>query len=197
MTLDIIFGVMAMLGFYMGYSRGIISTVFTVISYTVGIIAAIRIAPAFTRFLTDIVKSDNEVLMYIAGIILSFVIIMLILRLVSNGLEGILKSANINIINQMAGGALLCAVSIFLYSSMLWFADRSHLIDATTKSESVTYPYTKQFPNQVKGITQRLKPMFIEFWNETLDVLDKVEDMGVERTESDPTIYDIDEEEGG
>ncbi len=196
MTLDIIFVLMAAIGFWMGYSRGIIQTVFTILSFTIGLLAAFKMAPAFTNFLEDLTKSTNP-LMFIAGFLLSFVIMMVILRLISRGLEGLLKSANINFINQIIGGVVLGAGSILIYSTMVWFADKSHMIDQNTKDTSVTYNYTKEFPGQMKAVGAQLKPVFTDFWNEALDFMDKMEDMSVQRSEADPTIYDIEEDEEG
>jgi len=196
MTLDIIFVLVAALGFWMGYSRGIIKTVFTILSFTIGLLAAFKMAPAFTKFLEDLTKNDNP-LMFIAGFLLSFIIMMVILRLISRGLEGLLKSANINFINQIMGGAVLGAGAILIYSSLLWFADKSHMIDPETKKTSITYTYTKEFPGQMQVVAAQLKPVFTDFWNEALDFMDKMEDMSVQRSEADPTIYDIEEDEEG
>ena len=194
MTLDIIFVMVAALGFWMGYSRGIIKTVFTVLSFTIGLLAAFKMAPAFTNFLEDLTNNDNP-LMFIAGFLLSFIIMMVILRLISRGLEGLLKSANINFINQIAGGVVLGAGAILIYSTLVWFADKSHMIDQSTKETSVTYVYTKEFPGQMKVVANKLKPIFTDFWNETLDFMDRMEEMSVKRSETDPTIYDIEDEE--
>ncbi|MEM6318391.1 MAG: CvpA family protein [Bacteroidota bacterium] len=195
MTLDIIFVLFAAIGFYTGYARGIIKTVFTILSFTIGLLAAFKMAPAFTNFLEDLTKNDNP-LMFIAGFLLSFIIMMVILRLISRGLEGILKSANINFINQIIGGVVLGAGSILIYSTLVWFADKSHMIDSQTKQSSLTYAYTKEFPSQMKVVGEQLKPVFTDFWNEALDFMDRMEDMSVQRSESDPTIYDIEEDEG-
>ncbi len=194
MTLDIIFALTAALGFWMGYSRGIIKTIFTVLSFTIGLLASFKLAPAFTNFLEDLFNNNNP-LMFIAGFLLSFIIVMMILRLISRGLEGILEKANINFINQLAGGALLGAGAILVYSIVLWFGDKSHMIDQSTKDESYTYVYTKEFPGQMRGIANQLKPVITDFWNEALDFMDRMEEMSVRKTETDPTIYDIEEED--
>jgi len=192
MVLDILFGLFTMVGFWMGYSRGIISTVFTIISFTIGALLAFKLGPAFTNFLEQVFSNDHP-LMLAAGFLLSFIIVMVILRMLARGLEGILKSANINFINQIIGGFVLGAVAILVYSWLLWFADQSHLIDPQTKTESLTYHHTREFPNHMKVVTDQLKPIFIEFWNEALDAIDRMEDLSV-RKESDSTIYDIEEE---
>ncbi len=194
MTLDIIFVLVAALGFWAGYSRGIIKTFFTVLSFTIGLLAAFKMAPAFTNFLEDLTKNDNP-LMFIAGFLLSFIIMMVVLRLIARALEGILKSANINFINQLIGGAVLGAIAILVYSTMVWFADKSHMIDQNTKDTSITYIYTKEFPGQMRVVGEQLKPVFTDFWNEALDFMDRMEDMSVQRSEADPTIYDIEEDE--
>jgi len=170
MTLDIIFVLVAALGFWAGYSRGIIKTFFTVVSFTIGLLAAFKMAPAFTKFLEDLTKNTNP-LMFIAGFLLSFIIMMVVLRLIARALEGLLKSANINFINQIIGGAVLGALAILVYSAMVWFADKSHMIDQNTKDTSLTYIYTKEFPGQMMVVGEQLKPIFTDFWNEALDFI--------------------------
>ena len=76
--------------------------------------------------------------MFIAGFLLAFVLTMFLIRLFARGLEGLLERANINIVNQVAGGLLLSGLMILLYSVILWFGDKSHLIDDATKRQSLT-----------------------------------------------------------
>jgi len=145
MVLDIIFMLFAAVGFYTGYNKGIISTIFTVLSFTIGLLAAMKLAEPFSDFLKQVVGNDHP-LMFIAGSILAFIIVMVVLRMLARGLEGILETANINFINQIIGGAVLAALSILVYSWLLWFGDKSHMVDPQTKQESITYKYTKEFP---------------------------------------------------
>lgn len=194
MAIDIIFVIMAGFGFYLGFSRGIISTIFTIISFTFGLMAAFKFSPAMTKFLEDIFNTSNP-LMFIAGFLLSFIITMVFLRLIARGLETLLETAQINIINQILGGALLSGIMILVYSMLLWFSEQSHLVDQQTQQQSFTYPYLKEFPGQVWVIAEKLKPTFEEFWDYSVDMMDRLEDMGVERTESEPNIYDIEEPE--
>ena len=193
MVLDIILVLFAILGFWTGYSKGIVGTIITVLSFTVGIILAVKLGPAFTNFLEQIFNNDHP-LMLIAGFILSFIIVMVILRMIGRGIEGILKSANINFINQIVGGAVLGAVGILVYSWLLWFAIQSNLVDPQTRNESITYRYTKDFPDHMKVVTDQLRPVFSDFWHEAMDAIDRMEDMSVRKSETDPTIYDLEDE---
>ncbi len=193
MAIDIIFVITMLYGFYLGFSKGIIKTVFTVLSIMFGLMAAFKFAPAMTDFLES-AFSNNNPLMLIAGFLLSFVLTMVIIRMIARGLEGLLKTANINIINQLAGGILLSGVLILLYSVILWFGDQATLINKEAKSKSITYVYLEKFPSQAKGIAYKIQPVFQEFWNQSLDMMDRLEEMKV-KEETEPNIYDIPEDE--
>ncbi len=190
MVIDILFVITLLYGFYLGFSKGIISAVFTILSLLFGLMAAFKFAPATTDFLEKAFNNNNP-LMFLAGVLLTFVIVMVVIRMIARGLEGLLKTANINVLNQLAGGVLLSGVLILLLSVLVWFGDQAHLIDPKTKRTSVTYKYLETFPGQAKDIAYRFKPMFEEFWNSSLDMMDRLEEMSVEQTESKPNIYDI------
>ncbi|MFT5165708.1 MAG: putative membrane protein required for colicin V production [Saprospiraceae bacterium] len=190
MVIDIIFVITLLYGFYLGFSKGIISAVFSILSLVFGLMAAFKFAPATTDFLEKAFNNQNP-LMFLAGFLLSFVIVMVVIRMIARALEGLLKTANINIINQLAGGVLLGGVFVLLLSVLLWFGDKAHLVDDTTKDTSLTYKYLETFPSEAKGIAYRFKPMFEEFWNSSLDMMDKLEGMSVEKTETQPTITNL------
>ncbi len=191
MIIDILLLLVIAYGFYLGFTRGIIKTIFSILAYIVGLIAAIKFSPAMTDLL-EATFNTNSPFMYIAGLIVSFVLTMFLFRLLARGLEGILETVHVNIINQVAGGALLSAFMILVYSLLLWFADSSGILDAQTKRDSVTYAYLEEYPSYAWSAGQKLKPLFVDFWDHTVTFLDKVSDHAVERTESDPTYYDYD-----
>lgn len=192
MVIDIIFVIVAGYGFYVGFSRGIIRTIFTIIAYIFGLMAAFKFAAPATKFLESSFNSNNP-MMFIAGFLLSFVVTMVLIRFIARGAEGILKTANINVINQFFGGVFLSGVMILLYSLLLWFGEVSNLIDDQSKEDSFTYNYLEHFPDQVWDFYEYIKPTFQDFWEESVDFMDRVQEMGIERAESDPNIFDIDD----
>ena len=193
MVIDVIFAIVAGYGFYIGFSRGIIKTVFTVISVIFGVIAAFRFGPFMTEVLESTFNSDNP-LMFLAGFLLAFVLTMVLIRMFSSAIENVLESANINIINQAAGGILTAGTMVLIYSVMLWFGDKSHLINNEAKRESMTYDYIEHFPEQVWAVGKQLKPTFENFWDHSIDFMDELEEMSLQRSE-DSEIFDIEEDE--
>jgi len=100
MVIDIIFAVAAAYGFWIGFSRGIIQTIFTILAYVVGLMTAFRFGPQMTQLLESLFSNTNP-LMFIAGFVVTFVLTMLFIRLIARGLEGLLQTVNINVINQI------------------------------------------------------------------------------------------------
>ncbi|MBK8491132.1 MAG: CvpA family protein [Saprospirales bacterium] len=192
MVIDIIFLLAAIYGFYLGFTKGIIRTVFNVLSIFLGVLGAFKFAPAATKFLETAFGSDNP-LMFLAGFLMSFVVTMIFIRMIARGLEGVLKTANVNVLNQAAGGVLLSLVMVFLYSLLLWFGDISGLMD-NVKEDSFTYEYLAVMPAQAGKVYEFLKPMIKDFWTGSVKAMDRIKEMGVEQQESDPNIFDINED---
>lgn len=190
MMIDIFFLIVAGYGFFLGFTKGIIQTVFTILSYLFGLLAAFKLSPAMTKFL-ETATGSNHPLLFIAGFLMAFFGTMLLIRFISRALSEGLESANINIINQAAGGALLASILTLIYSLLLWFAVESHIVKDETLGDSVTYPYLKDYPKVAWNVIGKLKPSFMEFWDKSVDFMDRIEKVGIEKTEGDVNIYDI------
>ncbi len=191
MIIDVVFAIVLLYGFYLGFSQGIINTLFAVLSIFIGLLAAFKLAPAASNFLETLFKSSNP-LMFLGGFLITFIVTMFLIRTMARGLEGIFRAARINFINQLVGGVVLSGVLILMLSMLVWFGDQAHLVDNDTKVQSMTYPYLEQYPTQVKGIAAVLRPTFEEFWDQSVDMLDKLEHMSTnESKDKEPRIYDI------
>lgn len=193
MVIDIIFVIAAIYGFYLGFTKGIVRTIFRLVSILLGFVAAFKFAPAATKFLETAFGSDNP-LMFLPGFLLSFVVTIIIIRTLGRGLEKGLKTANINILNQFAGGVVLGGVMVFFYSLILWFADISGILD-NAKEGSFTYEYLEVFPEQAGKVYQFIKPSLKDFWAGSVKAMDKIKEMNSEKVESEPNIFDIEEDE--
>ncbi|HFA47747.1 MAG TPA: CvpA family protein [Bacteroidetes bacterium] len=194
MIIDGLLLIIAGWGFFQGYSRGIIKTVFTVFSFVFGLMVAFKLAPAATRFVETLTKSDHPV-NFLIGFFLSFMLTMILVRMIAKFMERAMQSAHINIINQLAGGILLSSLYTLVFSTFVWFGDISHILSEEIRDTSMTYPVLKTFPKKMKGAYEYLKPSFQEFWQESVKFIDKMEEKSVEKTEDAPTIFDIPDED--
>lgn len=133
--------------------------------------------------------------MFLAGFLIAFFGTMLLIRFISRALSEGMEAANVNIINQLAGGALLAAIMTLVYSLILWFLVEARIVKDEHTRNSVTYPILEDYPTKVWNVAQTLKPTFKEFWDHSVDFMDRIEEVSIERTESEPNIYDLEEDE--
>lgn len=193
MIIDILFLIVAGWGFYQGFTRGIIKTFFTIFSILFGLVVAFKLSPAATRFLETAFNTESA-FTFVAGFLMVFLLTMIVIRLIAKFFESALQSANINFINQTIGGIVLASLYTLMLSYLIWFADASHIIKDKTKQDSLTYIQLKEFPSRMKSVYEYVKPVFRDFWNESVRFMDRLEEQNLEQTDAQHTIFDVPEE---
>jgi uncharacterized membrane protein required for colicin V production len=156
--------------------------------------AAFKLSPAATRFIETAFNTDSP-FTFIAGFLMTFFLTIIAIRLVGSAMEKALQSANVNVINRMAGGILSTSIFTLIYSLLLLFATQAHILSEKTSSESLTYTFLQKFPDKMKNVYDFIKPAFKDFWRESVKFMDKLEERSVQQSDSDPHIFDSPEEE--
>lgn len=175
MLIDIIFGILVAYGLYLGYTRGIIQTAFAVISVLIAILASMKLSPIMIAILEKYLTWDPRVLV-VLGFALTFIFVMIGIRLIGKGLENLMKGLQINMINQLAGAALMGGLFAVIYSWFLALMLTLNLLSEKVRSESVTWPVLKEVPEKSKALAQSLEPTFQAFWDKVAEAMDKVKD---------------------
>ncbi len=188
MPIDIGFIAFFAYGFWQGYSRGIISTVFTLVLYVFGFVLAFKMAPTMTTILQSMFHSDNPT-MFLAGFFVNLLIIMLIVRSAARALEGAMRLAYLGIINQVAGGVAMGVFLIVVYSVLVWFATKVQFVNDATIAESKTYPFLKPIPAKAKDMAIRMKPLALDVWGSSMNWMDRLDKYGAQRTEGKDKTY--------
>jgi membrane protein required for colicin V production len=191
MPIDIMFIAVFGYGFWRGYSRGIIGTVFNLAAYIFGITLAFKITPVTTTILEKMFHSENPT-MYLAAFVVNIVFIMFVLRMAARSMEGVLQAAYLGIVNQTLGGLLLGSFSVVVYSVMLWFAVKVQFVNDATIGESRAYPFLKELPGRAKNLAIRFKPLAQEVWGSSLNWMDRLQTYGEKETQRDKArIYEV------
>jgi len=173
MTIDFVVAIFVTMGFYMGYSRGLIKTVFDTLSLIIGILAALKLSPIIINLLQQIIDT-SPALTFIMGIILTFVLVMVIIRFIGRKFEYILESLNINFINKMAGGAIQALFFAYLLSMGLMLLNSINVLKPEAKSASITYSLIEPLKDKGSSILLKAKPIFSGFWDKTLETMDEI-----------------------
>jgi len=165
MFIDIIAIILLIYGFYSGYSRGIIDTIFDLLSIIIAVLAALKLSPLVIRFI-ETSFNFSQVVSFIAGFVLTFFIVMLGIRLLANQLENLMKTIHINFINKFAGGIFSALILVSMFSGALYLTDELTLLPESVKTSSTTYPVLAQVPQLIIGIF-----IFVDFWELLKDTI--------------------------
>ena len=175
MVIDLICLLIAAYAFYMGYTKGIIQTIFNTLSIFIGLLVALKLSPVLINLLEGIFNKQSSVI-FIVGFVLTFIIVLILIRFIGKNLEKLFKTIKLNFINKLAGGAVLCFVFLVCFSYVIFFLDKTHLIDDSTKNKSITYPVLQVLPSHSKKLMDKVKPFFKEFWDKTVEIVDGIKE---------------------
>jgi membrane protein required for colicin V production len=158
MIFDILFVVFLGAGFYWGYQKGIIYSVFSLAAYFIGVVGALKFSYVAVKFLHTSLNLGPKALAIIAFIIM-FILIVLLVKIVAWALEQILKTFSLNLINQLIGGVIFSLISLYLLCVMIWFLNKWDVFPDSQKMNSHVYAYIANLGPSVVEFSGKIIPM--------------------------------------
>jgi len=179
MFIDIVACLLIAYGFYQGFTRGLIKTVFASLSLLIGVVAALKLSPIVINLLQNAIDV-NPAITFVAGFVLTFIVVMALIRFIGNKIEKVMKAVQIGGINKLLGGILLGGFYALLISFGVYFMDKVSLLSDEVKTSSFTYPYLEPLPEASRGVGEKLRPLFTGFWDKMMETMDVIKDKGEE-----------------
>ncbi len=179
MILDIITCLLVAFGFYQGFSKGLIKTVFASFSLMIGIVAALKLSPIVINILQGAIKI-NPAITFVLGFVLTFIVVMALIRFIGTRIEKLMENLNIGGLNKLAGGLLLSLFYALLVSFAVYFMDKVELVSEDLKTSSFTYPLLEPLPRAAQDVGETLRPLFSEFWEQLMATMDTIKEKGEE-----------------
>ena len=140
MLLDVVVLVMALIAFLRGWNKGFLWAACSLLAVVISIVIALKLSGTFSEYLFAQHILNSKFTMLIAFVLL-FMGSMMLFRLCIRFIEGLLDALLLGWINKLSGALLYTFLILFVCSIFFWFADRIHLIETATKSESKTYAF--------------------------------------------------------
>jgi membrane protein required for colicin V production len=180
MWIDLIAVIILIYGLYVGYTRGIIKTVFSVVSVFIGILAALKLSPIMINLLEKIFNIHPGI-NFLLGFGLTFLLVLMGVRFLGKKLEDILELAKVNIVNKSAGGAIMGMLFLVIFSYLLYGVDKLNLLSPASKEKSISYSFLSTLPNKTEATFTRIKPLFEGFYNKVTETFRDIKEY--EKTE--------------
>ena len=159
MIFDILFVVFLAAGFYWGYKKGIIYSIFSLAAYFIGIIGALKFSYVAVKFLHSSMNLSPKAMAIVAFIVM-FILIVLLVRAIAWALEQMLKTFSLNLVNQLIGGTIFSLVSLYLLCVMIWFLNKWNVFPDHQKMSSHVYPYIANTGPAVVEFSGKVIPVF-------------------------------------
>lgn len=173
MFIDILFLLFLAIGFFIGYSSGIIRSVFSFIGLFLGAAVAVKGTAWVTQWLYTNYEL-TEAWWPLVVFICLFVIVILLVKLLAIMLEKVLKGASLGALNKATGALVWSLLMLFFLSLGVWFADEGGLIRADLKADSATFEYLRPIaPWAIDGLGQ-LIPWFKGMFELVSDQIDEL-----------------------
>lgn len=172
MLIDILFVVFLGVGFWWGFTKGIIYSLFSLIGYFLGIIGALKFSYMAASFVKEKISPDPK-LTAVISFILVFVLVVILVRLIAWALENILQSFSLNFVNKIVGGAIHAAVGIYVLCVLLWFINQWGVLSASQKTSSHVYGYIDDAAPTVIEYSGKIIPVFKDAFHNFEVLLEK------------------------
>ena len=171
--LDVVVAIVVSLGFYLGYTRGLVKTVFDSLSLVIGIVAALKLSPITINLLQGLLKMSPAIT-FLLGVIITFIGVLALIRFLGKKIEHLLEAININFVNKLAGGSLQAIFFAYLLSLSFWLLTTINVLSPETRQASLTYSLMEPLPEKGKKVFATMKPLFKGFWDKTLEAMDTI-----------------------
>ncbi len=175
MILDVVALIAILYAFFVGYSRGIIKTVFALVSLIVALVVTLNLSGILIDFLQDNF-TGNPFLLLVIGIAMTFILTLAIIRFVGNRLEKLFEAVKLNFINKIVGGAIMACIAMALVAHTYWFLGETNLIKEHTKQSSMSYAMLEPIPDMTKGVIKTVAPYVEESWSRLMESINSIKE---------------------
>jgi membrane protein required for colicin V production len=142
MMIDIIVMTLMVFALFKGLRNGLIMAVFSFLSFVIGLAAALKLSTLVAGYLGEHTSVSKRWLPFMA-FALVFILVGLWIRMAARLLEGIFKIAMLGWLNRVGGFLFYALLYIFIFSVVVFYAEKLNLLSPQTASASVTYSYIK------------------------------------------------------
>ncbi|MFI5153870.1 MAG: CvpA family protein [Chitinophagales bacterium] len=159
MILDIVLIFLIIIAIFKGLRRGLIVAVFSLLSFFVGLAAAIKLSAFVADRLKDAIHISARWLPILA-FILVFLLVVLLLRWAANLIQAAVDFAWLGGLNKLGGVLLYVLLYIIIYSVFLFYGAKSHILSNSTIQSSATYKWIEPLGPAVVNAIGKIFPFF-------------------------------------
>jgi membrane protein required for colicin V production len=163
--IDIIFAIIIITALVKGYMNGFIVAIFSVIALMVGLAAAIKLSTVVAAYLKNSDSLSNKWLP-VVSFILVFLAVMLLVRLGAAAIQKMMELVMLGWLNRLAGIILYSLLYTIIFSVVLFYLEKIHLLTQEAMSNSFTYQFIQPWGPKAIDSLGIVLPFFKNMFHE-------------------------------
>ena len=156
-----------------GWRNGLVVSAFSFAGLIIGLAAAIKLSAVVAMHLENSFNTSSRWLPLLS-FILVLVLVGLLVRWLAKLLEGALKLAMMGWLNRLGGVLLYLILYTTVYSILLFYGAKSHLISAQNVADSKIYPVIASWGPSLIDFIAKFVPFFKNMFTELEDFFQKL-----------------------
>lgn len=181
MAIDIVYLSFLIIAIVIGFRRGIIASLFSLLAIVITVLASVHISHIVAQYLQDWLGWNSPYLPLVAFALIA-ITVLLLFRLLARTMEGIFNMLQLTLLNKIAGAVLWSLAITMLFSTVLWYADKISLPGEKTKAESRVYEHIYAFAPVTNTLIGTIIPPVKNIFNNLNDWFDALDENTVEDT---------------
>ena len=159
MVLDIICAIILIGALFKGYTKGFIIALFSFAALLIGLTAATKLSTVVASKIGHDTGITARWLPCVSCLLI-MIAVTLVVRLVAGMFQKAAELVLLGWANKLAGILLFGAIYMTIWSVVLFYGDKLHLITEATKSASKTYSYIAPWGPKVLNTIGEVIPIF-------------------------------------
>ena len=165
MILDILFLIVLVAAVVKGLQRGLIIAAFSVLAFMAGLAAAIKLSTVVAMHLRGSVNLPAKWLP-ILSFIAVFIVVVLLVRYLAKLIETAVNFGLIGWVDKLFGVALYLLIYVTIFSVLMFYVVKMHLVSSSTLDDSRSYPLIEPFGPRIIDWIGRVIPVFKDMFHD-------------------------------
>ena len=167
MLIDILAVGLLLLAIWKGLSKGLIVALFSLLAFIIGLAAALKLSTYVAGWMGDATNIPGRWLPVLAFFFV-FVMVALVIRMTAKMLEGVAKVAMLGWVNKIGGIIFYILIYGFIFSIILFYAQRVSLIKPELAQSSVAFRIIAPIAPAIMNGLGTVIPFFRDMFEELL-----------------------------
>ncbi|WP_028788932.1 CvpA family protein [Terrimonas ferruginea] len=159
MLIDIILLILLTGAVIRGLRQGLLVGVFSFIALIVGLAAAVKLSAVVARHAGEVVTVSERWLPVLSFLVV-FIVVVLAVRWGARLLQTAVEGVALGWVNKLGGVLFFAAIYVLVFSILLFYAERLHILQPAAMEKSVSYPFLRAFGPGAIEIVGALIPFF-------------------------------------